>query len=162
MNSPTFLDCTLRDGGYYNSWNFDHNLVQDYLFAVNDAGVDVVELGFRTLNKKGFKGACAYTTHSFIQSLKIPKDLALCVMINASEIIDEGKYNEHKLTQLFPQNSTTSNISIVRIASHTYEFVEALNAVSFLKEKGFKGAFVVAFYKGKRISMKEALDLQTK
>ena len=27
---------------------------------------------------------------------------------------------------------------------------------------GFKGAFVVAFYKDKRISMKEALDLQTK
>ena len=36
----------------------------------------------------------------------------------------------------------------------------------FLKIKmrinGFKGAFVVAFYKDKRISMKEALDLQNK
>jgi N-acetylmuramoyl-L-alanine amidase len=31
-----------------------------------------------------------------------------------------------------------------------------------LKEKGFNGAFVVAFYKGERISTKEALDLQTK
>jgi len=31
-----------------------------------------------------------------------------------------------------------------------------------LNEKGFKGAFVVAFYKGERISTKEALDLQTK
>jgi len=31
-----------------------------------------------------------------------------------------------------------------------------------LKEKGFRGAFVVAFYKGERISTKEALDLQTK
>jgi len=31
-----------------------------------------------------------------------------------------------------------------------------------LKEKGFNGAFVVAFYKGDRISTKEALDLQTK
>ena len=31
-----------------------------------------------------------------------------------------------------------------------------------LKEKGFKGAFVVAFYKGKRISTKEASILQTK
>ena len=29
-----------------------------------------------------------------------------------------------------------------------------------LKENGFKGAFVVAFYKGKRISIKEALDLK--
>ena len=31
-----------------------------------------------------------------------------------------------------------------------------------LTEKGFEGAFVVAFYKGKRISTKEALNLQTK
>ena len=31
-----------------------------------------------------------------------------------------------------------------------------------LKEKGFKGAFVVAFHRGKRISIKEALVLQTK
>ena len=31
-----------------------------------------------------------------------------------------------------------------------------------LKVKGFEGAFVVAFYKGERISTKEALDLQTK
>ena len=33
---------------------------------------------------------------------------------------------------------------------------------SNLKQKGFKGAFVVAFYKDERISIKEALDLQTK
>ena len=31
-----------------------------------------------------------------------------------------------------------------------------------LIEKGFKGAFVVAFYNGERISTKEAIDLQTK
>ena len=141
MHLPIFLDCTLRDGGYYNYWNFDHNLVQDYIFAVNDAGVDIVELGFRTLNKQGFKGACAYTTDSFIQSLEVPEDLSLCVMINASEIIHKGKYSEQKLTQLFPSDSVSSNISIVRIASHTYEFIEALNAVNFLSAKGFKVAF---------------------
>jgi len=33
---------------------------------------------------------------------------------------------------------------------------------SQLKKRGFKGAFVVAFYKGERISTKEALVLQTK
>ena len=31
-----------------------------------------------------------------------------------------------------------------------------------MKEKGFKGAFVVAFFKGKRISTQEALTLQSK
>ena len=31
-----------------------------------------------------------------------------------------------------------------------------------MKKKGFKGAFVVAFYKGNKISTQEALDLQKK
>ncbi len=141
MNLQVLLDCTLRDGGYYNSWDFDHDLVQDYLFAVKDAGVDVVELGFRTINKQGFKGSCAYTTDLFIQSLEIPKDLTLCIMINASEILEEGKFNEQNLNQLFPKDSLTSNISIVRIASHTYEFIEVLKAVKLLKKKGFKVGF---------------------
>ena len=35
MPLPVFLDCTLRDGGYYNAWNFDHSLIQDYIFAVD-------------------------------------------------------------------------------------------------------------------------------
>ena len=141
MPLPVFLDCTLRDGGYYNAWNFDHSLIQNYIFAVNDAGVDIVELGFRTLNKQGFKGACAYTTDSFIKSLEVPENLSLCVMINASEIIYEGRYSEQKLTQLFPSDSVSSNISIVRIASHTYEFIEALPAVNFLIAMGFKVGF---------------------
>ena len=29
------LDCTLRDGGYYNNWNFEKELVNDYLNAIN-------------------------------------------------------------------------------------------------------------------------------
>ena len=31
-----------------------------------------------------------------------------------------------------------------------------------MKEKGFKGAFVIAFFKGYQISTKEALSLQSK
>lgn len=141
MNLPVLLDCTLRDGGYYNSWDFDFNLVQDYIHAVKGAGVDVVELGFRTLNNQSFKGACAFTTDLFIKSLEIPNGLAICVMINAAEIIEEGELSVENLNQLFPTDSVTSNISIVRIASHTYEFIEALKAVKLLNEKGFKVGF---------------------
>ena len=52
MSLPIFLDCTLRDGGYYNSWNFENDLIQDYLVAMKAIGVDVVELGFRSTNLK--------------------------------------------------------------------------------------------------------------
>ncbi len=46
------LDCTLRDGGYYNNWDFKKKLVNDYLNAINKAKIQYVELGFRTLDKK--------------------------------------------------------------------------------------------------------------
>jgi 4-hydroxy 2-oxovalerate aldolase len=141
MASLTFLDCTLRDGGYYNSWDFDHSIVQDYLFAVSEAGVNVVEIGFRTLNKNGFKGACYYSTDSFISSFQIPNQLGICVMINASEIISDGNYVEENLKQLFPLKSHDTSIEMVRIASHTYEFLEALKAVKFLKSNGYKVGF---------------------
>ena len=57
MNNIKILDCTLRDGGYYNNWDFSNSLINNYLKAVATAGVDYVELGFRSLYKTSFKGA---------------------------------------------------------------------------------------------------------
>ncbi|MDG2264464.1 MAG: N-acetylmuramoyl-L-alanine amidase [Flavobacteriales bacterium] len=45
---------------------------------------------------------------------------------------------------------------------NAYNKVSADNVKIKMREKGFKGAFVVAFYQDKRISIQEALDLQTK
>ena len=41
------LDCTLRDGGYYNDWDFESNVVSEYLGSVAEAGLEFVELGLR-------------------------------------------------------------------------------------------------------------------
>jgi 4-hydroxy 2-oxovalerate aldolase len=123
MSSQVFLDCTLRDGGYYNSWDFNHALIQDYLVAMKAVGVDVVELGFRMTGQKGFKGACAYTTDSFIKTLEVPEGITLCVMINASEILVNSKYSEKILSTLFHKTAKKYRVSLVRIACHTHEFV---------------------------------------
>lgn len=42
INNITILDCTLRDGGYYNKWDFDRSTVDRYLTAVEASVVDVV------------------------------------------------------------------------------------------------------------------------
>ena len=47
MKKVNLVDCTLRDGGYYNNWNFDRGLVQEYLNSLNNLGVSYVEMGFR-------------------------------------------------------------------------------------------------------------------
>jgi len=63
------LDCTLRDGGYYNAWDFPRELVDDYLSAMASAGVDVVELGFRSLKNESFQGPYAFTTDHHLDGL---------------------------------------------------------------------------------------------
>ena len=81
------LDCTLRDGGYYNNWNFEKKLVNEYLRAINETNIQYIELGFRTLGKQKIKGNTAYTTDEFINSLSIPKNLKIGVMVNASDFL---------------------------------------------------------------------------
>ena len=76
------LDCTLRDGGYYNNWDFSHKLVNDYLLAMSKTGIKYIELGFRSLKNKDFKGPNWYTTDSYISNLEVPANLELGVMIN--------------------------------------------------------------------------------
>ena len=35
MHNVKILDCTLRDGGYYNNWDFSTNLSKNYLKTCN-------------------------------------------------------------------------------------------------------------------------------
>ena len=42
----SLLDCTLRDGGYLNDWNFGNGTMTCVFDRLNEAGVDVIEIGF--------------------------------------------------------------------------------------------------------------------
>ena len=42
----SLLDCTLRDGGYVNDWNFGHNNLINIFERLVDSGVDIIEIGF--------------------------------------------------------------------------------------------------------------------
>ena len=44
MRDIKLLDCTLRDGGYYNNWDFSKDLVNDYLKAISDPGLNTLKL----------------------------------------------------------------------------------------------------------------------
>lgn len=134
------LDCTLRDGGYYNSWDFSSELINDYLVAMQSAGVNIVELGLRSLQNKGFKGACAFTTDEFLHTLPLPEDLTIGVMVNASELVTEVS-QDSVLAQLFPVPANESPVDLVRIACHVHEFEKALPAVTWLKKQGYKVGF---------------------
>ncbi|MCR5225644.1 MAG: aldolase catalytic domain-containing protein [Eubacterium sp.] len=46
MGELKLLDCTLRDGGYINDWNFGHNNLISIYERLIDSDVDYIELGF--------------------------------------------------------------------------------------------------------------------
>lgn len=132
--SIKIIDCTLRDGGYYNNWDFDHLLVDDYLACMKSIGVDYVEIGFRSLLREGFKGAFAYSTDDFLMTLNIPEDLKIGIMINAAELFsDQNKPNDIIKKLVKP----SSQIKLIRIASHLSEFKETLTVTKTLKDMGY-------------------------
>lgn len=46
MKKIKLLDCTLRDGGYVNDWEFGHNNLLSIFERLADAGIDIIEIGF--------------------------------------------------------------------------------------------------------------------
>ena len=137
VSNITFLDCSLRDGGYYNAWDFAPELVSDYLSAMQAAQVDVVELGFRFLKNEGFKGAHAFTKDDYLRSLSIPMDLTVGVMVNGADLCTPMGC-ESALEQLFPLSASESPVDLVRLACHYHELETVLPAIEWLSARGYR------------------------
>jgi 4-hydroxy 2-oxovalerate aldolase len=152
--SVTLLDCTLRDGGYYNNWDFSQQVIDDYLLSMASIDVGYVEIGFRSLINTQFKGGCAFSTDDFISSLDIPDQLKdkIGIMINGVELLPKDYKSEsygskelqnnidNVLEKLFVEKKK-SPVTLVRIACHVSEFVACLPAANWLKNKGYKVGF---------------------
>ena len=130
------LDCTLRDGGYYNKWDFDRNTVDRYLTAVNSSSLDVVELGFRSFPKNTFMGPYYYSTDEFINQLNLPKGPLYGVMINGKEFIGNSESSQSSINKLF-QIKEKSPITLVRIAINFNNVLESESIAKQLKDMGY-------------------------
>ena len=131
------VDCTLRDGGYYNNWSFSVGLIAEYVSAMASASVDYVELGFRSFDTTGFRGACAYSTDDFIAELNIPDSLGIGVMVNAAELIKHSLGPVEAIKLLFCKASE-SPIDLVRLACHVHEIETILPVCDWLQKSGYK------------------------
>ncbi len=140
-NKIKILDCSLRDGGYYNNWDFDKYLVENYLKCMKDAKVDIVEIGFRSLPSNDFKGPFYYSTENFLNNLNIPKSFELAVMLNANEwIFNTEEQTIDTLKDNFC-NSNLSKINMVRIAVNIKNYETSKILVKTLKKLGYKIGF---------------------
>ena len=63
------LDCTFRDGGYYNNWFFKKSDIDFYIKNISKTKIKYIEIGFRFFNNKN-SGLTAYSNDKFIKSLR--------------------------------------------------------------------------------------------
>ncbi len=139
MKNHNILDCTLRDGGYYNNWDFPSNIVNEYLFAMSKAGIKYVELGFRSMPISVFKGPNYYTSDFYLNSLDIPKSLKIAVMVNASQLAEYENNIKAGVKILFDKKSK-SRVDLIRIAAHFNEIDLAIKIIRECNSLGYSTA----------------------
>ena len=123
------LDCTLRDGGYCNNWNFGSENIKKIINGLSEANVDIIECGFLTLKESFVKDRSKFNSLSDIITYlpqKHNNQLYVCM-------INYGEYDIDKL----PKYDATS-VQGIRIAFHKKDMVQALNYCKAVKEKGYK------------------------
>ena len=79
------LDCTLRDGGYYTNWSFDDNFVKRFIKSLDKAGVDIVEMVYKSPLKGVKYRKC---NDSFIKDIVGDCKTNLAFMIDAKDFIN--------------------------------------------------------------------------
>lgn len=131
------IDCTLRDGGYYNDWSFARETVAHYLAVMGQAPVDIVEIGFRFLDLDRFIGPYGFSTDTMIESLPIPANVEIGVMVNAKEMLATPGGGRAAVGKLFT-NKASSPVSLVRIAAHFGEARDCLGLVDELRTLGYR------------------------
>ena len=129
------LDCTLRDGGYYNNWDFKFKDIQKYLNSVASTKISYVELGFRFLENKKIRGLTAYTEDKLIKNLKIPDNIKIGVMINVGDLLKNKRSTLENCKKIF--ESKNSKLKFVRLACHYEEIFLIKEVISWLKKNNF-------------------------
>ena len=131
------LDCTLRDGGYYNNWDFEESLVKEYIQAINSSKVDYIEIGFRSLENNDNYGPFANVSDKLISKLKIKKNCSIAIMINTSEII-QSKLGIKKSLELLLNDKKKSPVTLVRFATHFNNIDDLKEIITITKKKGYQ------------------------
>lgn len=131
MSKVSLLDCTLRDGGYINDWEFGNREIKKIIHHLVKSKVEIIEVGFLTdlphTADHSLFGSCAE-----IDAICKDKGNSL---IAAMIALGEKEIDPSTL----PEKSTTS-LDIVRLTFHKdeEEICRAIDFARSLMGKGYK------------------------
>lgn len=124
------LDCTLRDGGYINDWNFGNGTIINIFRSLVKANIEFVEIGF--LNDKVIKSL----DRSIMHDTKIINDIFINENKNKSIILAMIDYGTCDIDNI--EDCSNTFIDGIRVIFKKNNIENALNFCSQLMKKGYK------------------------
>lgn len=133
------LDCTLRDGGYYNDWDFDEATCDVYFEAVSRLPISTVEVGYCNHPKTGYLGRYFFLTRRDLEPIKarLRADQDLAVMLNAKDVEVAG------LEKLL--GDLVGLVNVVRMAVAPKDLPHGAALARELHRLGFRVGFNVMY-----------------
>ena len=128
MSKISILDCTLRDGGYVNNWNYGEDTIKGVITGLEEAGINILELGFMR-NEAPNRDRTAFATIEDVNKL-IPnkkKGVIYSAMIEA--------FNPYDLSILSPYVET--GVDIIRVCVWKAPIKEHLKYCKEVQSKGY-------------------------
>jgi 4-hydroxy 2-oxovalerate aldolase len=125
------LDCTIRDGGLMNNWEFDKAVVKEVFENLVQAGVDYVELGYRA-DKKQFSpsesGPWRFCDEEDLRDVAYKTEGT-----KISIMCDVGRTDYDAFLP-----ASDSIISMVRVACYAKEIDKAIHLANHARNLGYE------------------------
>ncbi|NOV02901.1 aldolase catalytic domain-containing protein [Paenibacillus planticolens] len=125
------LDCTIRDGGLVNDWDFSVEFVQDMYRGLSAAGVEYMEIGYKNsekLLKGGASGPWRFLNETFLRDVITTKtDTKL------SALVDIGRVDEK---DILPRED--SLLDLIRVACYIKDVDKGLELVQKFNDMGYE------------------------
>jgi 4-hydroxy 2-oxovalerate aldolase len=126
------LDCTIRDGGYINNWNFSDSQVIELYTSLVKANIDYMEIGFRDNIER--------YNNKLVSKWRITQDIDINNTIkniynDSTKISVMVNYGSSDLNDL--DTKENSLISLVRVALKKKDLKNAIKYAGQIKKKGY-------------------------
>lgn len=133
MKNFKIFDATLRDGGYYTNWDFNNQIVDAYIKAMNALPIDYLELGYRSNPSKEYLGKYGYCPVNVLKYIRSTCTKQLGVMLN--EKSTKPKDLEGLIKPL------VGVVNMIRVAVDPNYFDRAIELARAIKNMGFELGF---------------------
>lgn len=129
MKKISILDCTLRDGGYVNNWNFGEETIRAITSKLAEAKIEIIECGFLTQKTVWQKEKSIFNTIGQINGHLAAelRESSLACMIN---------YGEYPIDAIPTYNH--SGVDTIRVAFHKKDLRECIEYCKAVDKKGYK------------------------